>query len=91
MIDVRKVAQLARLQILSNEEPQYQAEMESILKYFEEVSAIDTQGVEPLITPTDIELVFREDKRMTEQTVEEAMQNAPERSGNLFKVPPVVS
>ena len=90
MIDVKKVAHLARLQINNSEEAGYQAQMTAIFKYFEEIAAVDTKGVEPMITPTEIELVYREDKKEIVQTVEEALSNAPERSGNLFKVPPVV-
>ncbi len=90
MIDVKKVATLARLKIGEAEEVKYQEQMESILKYFEEVSTLKTDQIEPLITPSDIEFVMREDVKKIEQTVEEAMKNAPERTGNLFKVPPVV-
>lgn len=90
MIDVKKIAQLARLKISEKEEPMYQQQMTAVLEYFKEVAVIDTQDVEPLVTPTEIELVFREDKQIIEQSVEEAMKNAPERVGNLFKVPPVV-
>jgi aspartyl-tRNA(Asn)/glutamyl-tRNA(Gln) amidotransferase subunit C len=90
VIDVNKVAHLARLAITPGEEKKYQEQLTSIFKYFEEISALDTKGVEPLITPSEIALQFREDVVQHPTTVEEAMQNAPERSGNLFKVPPVV-
>lgn len=90
MIDVKKVAQLARLKISEKEEPHYQQQMTAVLKYFSEVAEIDTQNVEPLVTPSDIELVFREDKAAVEITVEEVIKNAPDHVGNLFKVPPVV-
>ncbi len=90
MIDVKKVAHLARLAISDDEEKTYKAQMSTIFKHFEEIASVDTKNVEPLITPTDMKLVFREDKREVVLTVEEAMKNAPEKSGNLFKVPPVV-
>ena len=90
MIDVKKIAHLARLSITAEEEKLYQEQMSSIFKHFEEIASIDTTGVEPLVTPTDMKLVFRVDKKEILQTVEEAMRNAPEKSGNLFKVPPVV-
>ncbi len=90
MIDVKKVATLARLQISDTEEKAYKPQMESILNYFEEIAAINTTNIEPLVTPSEIELVFREDKAEVTITVEEALSNAPEKSGNLFKVPPVV-
>ena len=89
-INVKKIAQLARLQINEADEAKCQQQMESILNYFNEVSAVNTEGVEPLVTPVDIELVFRQDEKKESISVEEALQNAPERSGHLFKVPPVV-
>jgi aspartyl-tRNA(Asn)/glutamyl-tRNA(Gln) amidotransferase subunit C len=90
VIDVKKIAQLARLSITSEEEKMYGEQMSSIFKHFEEISAIDTKDVEPLVTPTDMKLVYRHDKKEVTQSVEDAMKNAPEKSGNLFKVPPVV-
>ena len=89
-MDVQKVADLARMELTTEEKKQYQSQLKSILKYFEELSQIDTEQIEPLVTPTDIELVYREDKAETILSVEEALMNAPERAGNLFKVPPVV-
>lgn len=90
MIDVKKVAQLARLQISPAEETMYQSQLSAIFKYFEDVSNINTDGVEPLITPSEIEQVWREDKVVSQISPEQALQNAPEKSGNLFRVPPVV-
>jgi aspartyl-tRNA(Asn)/glutamyl-tRNA(Gln) amidotransferase subunit C len=90
VIDVKKVAKLARLEIAREEEAPYQNQMNAVFKYFEEIAAIDTKGVEPLVTPSEIEFVIREDVQEKSLTVEEALANAPERVGNLFKVPPVV-
>ncbi|OFZ13779.1 MAG: hypothetical protein A2Z20_05910 [Bdellovibrionales bacterium RBG_16_40_8] len=89
-MDIKKVAQLARLHISDTEEKTYKEQMEEILRYFSELSSVETNKVEPLVTPSEIEQIFREDKREVLQTIEEALQNAPERMGNLFKVPPVV-
>lgn len=90
MIDVNKIAHLARLRINDSEVGEYQKQMSDILQYFEEIASVDTAGVEPMVTPSEIELIFREDKKEKCQSAEEALQNAPERMGNLFKVPPVV-
>lgn len=89
-IDVQKIATLARLKINSESEQQYQKQFEDIFKYFEAISAIDTEGVEPLVTPTDITQNLREDRKEDNYSGEDAVANAPEKSGNLFKVPPVV-
>lgn len=90
MIDVKKVAHLARLEISSAEEETYQNQLNDIMKYFEEIAQVETTDVVPLVTPSEIALVFREDKAEVVHSVEDALKNAPERMGNLFKVPPVV-
>ncbi len=90
MIDVQSVAKLSRLLLTEDEEKAFETQLSSIVKYFSEIEVIDTKEVEPLITPTDMAFHFREDKVQVVQTAEEAMKNAPERLGNLFKVPPVV-
>ena len=93
MIDVHKVASLARLVISPEEAAEFQKQMAAIFDNFEKIKAVDTTGVEPLVTPSEIEMVLRDDSLEAQEekiTVEEALKNAPERSGNLFKVPPVV-
>lgn len=90
MIDVKKVANLARLTLTEEEEIRYQKQLSAIFKYFEEIAQINTDGVEPLVTPTEMEQHWREDKVTDPLPVEKALANAPEKSGNLFKVPPVV-
>jgi aspartyl-tRNA(Asn)/glutamyl-tRNA(Gln) amidotransferase subunit C len=90
MIDVKKVGELARLHIQPEDEAKYQTQLSAIFKYFEDVAQIDTNGIEPLVTPSEIEQVWRADEKKTELTTEEALANAPEKSGQLFRVPPVV-
>lgn len=89
--EVARVAFLARLSLTSAETKALAKELSSILGAFEHVSKIDTANVEPLVTPSDMEAVWREDQVKTwEGASEKAMENAPESVGNLFKVPPVV-
>ena len=93
MIDkktIEHIAKLARLKITESEAAEYSSQMEKILQSFEKIAKVDTQGVEPLITPTEIETYWREDVASQEVTSEEILANAPSRVGNLFKVPPVV-
>lgn len=89
--EVSRVAYLARLSLSAEEVKKLAEQLSSVLKHFEHVSKINTEGVEPLVTPTDIEPFWREDKVDDLAAASEAaMQNAPESVGNLFKVPPVV-
>lgn len=93
MIDkktIEHIAKLARLSISAEEAQEYSTQLAKALTNFEQISKIDTAGVEPLITPTEIEAYWREDVVEQKFTAEEMVANAPSNSGNLFKVPPVV-
>ena len=93
MIDkktIEHIAKLARLHITEVEAAEYSAQLEKVLHNFEQITNINTDGIEPLITPTEIEIYWREDEVQQDFTAEEMIANAPSRAGNLFKVPPDV-
>lgn len=93
MIDkktIEHIAKLARLQITDAEAQEYSAQLGKALQHFEQISKVDTKGVEPLITPVEIEAFWRDDEASQNFTADEMTANAPARAGNLFKVPPVV-
>ncbi|PIS11633.1 MAG: Asp-tRNA(Asn)/Glu-tRNA(Gln) amidotransferase subunit GatC [Bdellovibrio sp. CG10_big_fil_rev_8_21_14_0_10_47_8] len=93
MIDqktVQHIATLARLYVTESEAQEYSRQLSKILGYFEQISQVNTQGVEPLVTPTEIECFWREDVVQKELSAEEIVANAPEKTGHLFTVPPVV-
>lgn len=88
--EVARVAHLARLSITPEETKQLASQLSLVLGHFEHVSKVNTAGVEPMVTPSEIEPFWREDEVKSTGTVGDAMANAPEAVGNLFKVPPVV-
>lgn len=87
---VKKVASLARLHISDEEATEVAGQLSAVLENFLLLQKIDTTGVEPLITPTDVTMVLRSDDAHQFHDAEKLLANAPLRSGNLFKVPPVV-
>lgn len=93
MIDkktIEHIAKLARLNITEEEALEYSSQLAKALNHFEQISKINTAGIEPLVTPTEIEAFWREDVVKQDFTAEEMTANAPDKAGNLFKVPPVV-
>lgn len=93
MIDkktVEHIAKLARLSLSDKETNDLAQQLSKILGHFEQISKIDTKGIEPLVTPTDMEEFWREDAVKHETTAEEIVANAPQKTGHLFTVPPVV-
>lgn len=87
---VRKVAVLSRLELTDKEIQEYAGQLAAVLENFEQLQAVDTKGIEPLVTPTDLSVRLREDEAVKIKDTEPFLANAPARSGNLFKVPPVV-
>lgn len=93
MIDKKtalQVAHLARLKISDEEAESIAQQLSKVLGHFEEISKIDTKGIEPLVTPSEIESYWRPDQFEKEFSAEEMVSNAPDRAGQLFRVPPVV-
>lgn len=89
-MDVRKVATLARLSVTDEEVAIYEKQFQSIIEFFGQLSQVDTEGIEPLVTPTDMDQYWREDQVQDWSGSQDVVDRAPERSGHLFKVPPVV-
>lgn len=93
MIDkktIEHIAKLSRLSVTEAEAQTFSEQLTKALDHFKKISELNTEGVEPLVTPSEIESIWREDVFIKMNTTEELMANAPEKVGNLFKVPPVV-
>ena len=87
---VRRIARLARIRLDDAEVPQVQAELNGILGWIEQLSAIDVTDVEPLTGAAQMALKMRADD-VTDGNIRDAvLANAPERAGDYFAVPKVV-
>lgn len=87
---VEKVSTLARLKLTASEIDAIAGQLSAVLGNFEQLQKVDTNGIEPMVTPTDLSLRLRDDEAKTKSDTEPFLANAPARSGQLFKVPPVV-
>jgi aspartyl-tRNA(Asn)/glutamyl-tRNA(Gln) amidotransferase subunit C len=87
---VLKISNLARLQISEAEAAAFTKQLNETLDNFNKIAKVDTSNIEPLLTPTEITPHLREDKVVPGLGAETMLANAPDKSGNLFKVPPVV-
>lgn len=88
--EIYKVAHLARLKISKEELEKFTPQLQTIFENFTRIAKVNTEGVEPLVTPTDIEMYLREDTVENFAAMDEVLTGAPEKMGRLFKVPPVV-
>ena len=89
-MDVRYVANLARLELTDAEAVRFQNQLDQIVEYFNELRAVDVEGVEPMAHAVPIQNVFREDVVRESIARDLALGNAPERSSDLFMVPKIV-
>lgn len=87
---VRRIAHLARLRVDDSEVRLFTAQLARILEYVKLLDSVDTSGVEPLAHPLPLSDVLRSDEIRPSLPVEQALANAPQRQGSLFKVPAVL-
>jgi aspartyl-tRNA(Asn)/glutamyl-tRNA(Gln) amidotransferase subunit C len=93
-LDASRIAHLARLSLTPAEEPVMLAQMNAFFSIVDQMSAVDTTGVEPLYTPLSaiqqVQLRLREDV-VTERNERDANQrSAPAVEDGLFLVPKVI-
>lgn len=87
---VRKVAQLSRLELDEHEVEQFSGELSSIIEYIEKLNELDVDDVEPLAHCLPIHNVFREDVVKPSLENASALANAPDKHDGYFKVPKVL-
>lgn len=87
---VRKVAQLGRLELSDAEVRQFSGQLSAIVDYIEKLNELNTEGVEPLAHCLPMHNVLREDVPARSLSNDEALANAPEREGEYFKVPKIL-
>ncbi|HEY9651597.1 MAG TPA: Asp-tRNA(Asn)/Glu-tRNA(Gln) amidotransferase subunit GatC [Coleofasciculaceae cyanobacterium] len=87
---VRKVANLARLEITADEEEQLTAQLSSILEYFEQLSELDTTDVPPTTRAIDVSNITRPDELKPYPDRDALLREAPEQDGDFFKVPQIL-
>lgn len=89
-IDVRYVAQLARLSLTAEEASRFQAQLGQILEFADALRAVDVEGVEPTAHPGGLLNVLRADEARESFSAAEALANAPRQASGLFMVPKVI-
>lgn len=86
---VESIARLARLELTEAEIGLFVRQLGEILHYFEKISDLETAPVRESL-PDSSQSPTRSDSLEESLSPEAAMQNAPKRSGNFFKVPRVI-
>jgi len=82
------VARLARLALSDEELDRLGAQLNDILAAVGKVAELDLRDVPPTSHPLDLANVWADDEPRPSLSTEDALANAPDRDGNLFRVPP---
>ncbi|OGT44820.1 MAG: asparaginyl/glutamyl-tRNA amidotransferase subunit C [Gammaproteobacteria bacterium RIFCSPHIGHO2_12_FULL_37_34] len=88
--EVKKIAHLARLNLLESDITLYTPQLSGILDLIAQMDKVDTSLVEPLAHPLDISQRLRKDI-VTEPNLREKFQQiAPQIEAGLYLVPQVI-
>jgi aspartyl-tRNA(Asn)/glutamyl-tRNA(Gln) amidotransferase subunit C len=85
------VAHLARLELREDELERLGVQLNDILAAVSKVSELDLAEVPPTSHPHDVVNVWAADESAPSLSVEDVLANAPDRDGDMFRVPPAGS
>ena len=89
--EVKKVANLARLELDEEEINNHADQLEKILKYIKQLEKIDTENVSCTTRAIEVKNVFRKDENKNSDCTEELLELGPSREDKYFKVPKIIN
>ena len=89
--EVKKVAQLARLELNDSEIEQHSEQLEKILGYIKQLEKINTENVPCTTRAIEVVNVLRKDEKKDYENSEELLDLAPSRENKFFKVPKIIN
>ena len=90
--DVRHLAQLSNLQLSDDEITSLQIDLANILDYINQLSELNTDGVEPTYQVTGLENIWRDDVVDAGAVPrEDLLALAPDQASSSIKVPQVLA
>ncbi|MBR1691394.1 MAG: Asp-tRNA(Asn)/Glu-tRNA(Gln) amidotransferase subunit GatC [Lachnospiraceae bacterium] len=84
---IEYVGILAKLELSEEEKEQAKKDMGKMLDYIDQLSEVDTEGVEPMSHVFDLNNCFREDIVTNGDDREAMLRNAPGQKDGMFVVP----
>ena len=87
---VKRVAQLAQLEISADENETIRAQLDDIIGLIEQLQAVHTHGVEPMAHVLDLGQRVRPDIVTESNRREDFLAIAPQTEAGLFIVPKVI-
>ena len=87
---LRQLAHLARLEFDATKEQEMLGDLNKILDWVAELSALDTTDVEPLVHLSQEINVLRPDEAQNTINHQDGLRNAPRKDSDYFRVPKVL-
>lgn len=88
--NILNIAHLARLHVSEDDVRRYAGELSEILRFIEQMNAVDTSGVMPMAHPLDMAQPLRPDVVTEQDYREEYQASAPAVRDGLYLVPKVI-
>jgi len=87
---VQKIAYLARIRVADDQLDSLAGEISGIMDWIEQLSELDTTGVEPMASVAEMTLPMRKDAVTDGNCRDSVLKNAPDSEDGFFAVPKVV-
>lgn len=88
--DVKKIADLARLELSEAALEQYQGQLSAILDYADMLNELDLDDVTPTAHAVAQQNVLRQDEVRPSLSIEDVLFNAPQQAQNQFQIQAVL-
>ena len=89
--EVKKVANLARLELNENEINNHAEQLEKILDYIRQLEKINTDDVPCTTRAIEVTNVLRKDENKSSDLNEELLELSPSKEDKYFKVPKIIN
>jgi len=87
---VKNIAFLSRIDVAEEKLEPIAQDLSKILGWVEQLSEVNTDGVEPMTSVADMTLQWRQDQITGGNHPEKVLSNAPDQDDSCFLVPKVV-
>ena len=87
---IADLSRLAKLKFKKEASKKIKADLNTILKFVDEISKIETDSLEPLIYISNEVNVLRTDEITNKLSQKDTLKNAPKKDSDYFKVPTVL-
>ena len=88
---VRRIAFLARVRVPEDALEPLVGELDKIIGWVEQLSEVDTEGVEPMTSVAEITLPLRTDEVTDGYYSNRVLATAPDNKGPFYAVPKVIA